>query len=92
LSKDGRTQLASYFTDYRLAINALKHGQGLEPHRTLGSLVYFGLQVRVQEICSAKRVTSPKSMSLVDADEAFVRRCAQLIEETSAITRSKDRI
>ena len=29
---------------------------------------------------------------LVDADEALVKRCAQLIEETSAIIRSKDRI
>jgi hypothetical protein len=44
LTKHGRTQLASAFIDYRLAINALKHGQGTSHTKLLARASNFGLQ------------------------------------------------
>jgi hypothetical protein len=63
LSKHGRTQLASDFTDYRLAINALKHGQGRSHAELLARASTLDFKSERRRFVRRRGVTSPKSIS-----------------------------
>jgi hypothetical protein len=71
--------LADTFDDYRLAVNVLKYGRGRSYAQLLtkpAKELEFHLEV---------------DDTLINADDQFVSRCAALIQEVSAIIRSKEK-
>jgi hypothetical protein len=92
LNEHDNQQLASAFTDYRLAINALKHGQGRSHTELLARASALDFRVRAAGDWFGEEGDISEVDVLIDADEQFVGRCAQLIEEASAVIRSKEHI
>jgi hypothetical protein len=82
----GSDQLAHQFNDYRLAINVLKHGRGWSYQELLAKSSQLAFKVRpiAEPFFFEGDVTEVDV--LIDVDNIFVRRCAALIQETSAIT------
>ena len=77
----GKVELAETFTDYQLAINVLKHGQGRR-----SSQLEFKIKPE-GELYFFEGAVSEVSVS-IDVDEQFVRRCAALIREASSVIAS----
>jgi hypothetical protein len=79
--------LARSFNQYRLAINVLKHGEGLSYDQLLAvsSKLEFKIRPKGEPFLSEGDVSEVGV--LVYADEAFVQRCAALIAQASAIIR-----
>lgn len=63
LNKHDKGHLASAFTDYGLAINALKHGRGRSHTQLLGRASTLDFKVRAAGDLFGEEATSPKSMS-----------------------------
>jgi hypothetical protein len=85
-----KDELADTFDDYRLAINVVKHGKG----RSYDELLSRGRQLEFE----AKPQNEPffhegdvsEVSTLINVDERFVRRCAALIEDVTAVIRSNE--
>ena len=88
LEKQGETALKGRFYDLQLAVNVLKHGRGRSydalvqkapslPFRVKGPDEYFFNEGDVSEVST-----------LVEVDDAFVRRCADVIREVAMALRS----
>jgi hypothetical protein len=81
--------LARTFDDYRLAVNVLKHGRG----RSYDQLLARSGEVEFEVKPPKESVVSEGDVSevgvLIDVDDGFVRRCAAVIEEVSAVIRSR---
>jgi hypothetical protein len=90
LEARGRRELASAITDYNLAINVLKHGQGrsYEKLRARVALVDFGVGNPDEPYCEGDVSEVPV---LIDVDERFVRRCAELIEQAADVIRKHEK-
>lgn len=81
LRAGGHADLADRFFDYRDAINVLKHGDGRSYEKLLarqGSLP-FTVKNRGQRFFDEGDVW--EGIRLIDADHAFVRQCAVIIDE-----------
>jgi len=83
----GMKELASAIADYRLAINALKHGEGRSHKELLARADKLEFKVRAggDHFYGEGDVTDVST--LVDVDDTFVRRCAELIEQASEAIR-----
>jgi hypothetical protein len=92
LDKHDEKHLASAFSDYRLAINALKHGQGRSRTELLARASTLEFKVRAAGDLFGEEGDVSEVDVLVDADEQFVRRCAELIQEISNFIRSKEHV
>jgi hypothetical protein len=92
LNQHDKAHLASVFTDYRLAINALKHGQGRSHTELLARASTLDFKVRAAGDLFGEEGDISEVDVLVDADEQFVRRCAELIQEASSFIRSRERV
>ncbi len=92
LNKHDKGHLASAFIDYRLAVNALKHGRGRSHTELLARGSSLDFKVRAAGDLFGEEGDISEVDVLVDADEQFVRRCAELIEEASNFIRSKERV
>ena len=89
LEDHDQSELAATFSDYYLAINVLKHGQGTSYDKlvlrrsslefTVGSPHEFYREGDVAEV-----------QVLIDVDERFVRRCAEIIEHAANFIRSRE--
>jgi hypothetical protein len=90
LRKHDRLDLASTITDYRLAINVLKHGEGRSHKELLTRAATLEFKVRAAggHFCEEGDVSDVGI--LVDADDQFVRRCAEVIEQASDAIRSQE--
>jgi hypothetical protein len=86
----GESRLGQSFNQHRLAINVLKHGEGPSYDLLLASSSELEFKVRPkgQPFLSEGEVSEVGAP--VDVDEAFVRRCAALIAEASAIIRERE--
>ena len=84
LLRHGKADLAAFITDYNLAINVLKHGKGKSYEKLLQRLDRLEFTVRGDhEVCEEGDVSEVDI--LVDVDDDFVRRCAELIEQASSV-------
>lgn len=84
----GQVDLASKITDYRLAINVLKHGEGRSHAELLSRAATLEFKVRAVVDHFQEEGDVSDVPILVDADDQFVRRSAQLIEQASDAIRS----
>jgi hypothetical protein len=88
LIQSGNTELVEAFNDYQLAINVLKHGNGRGYRQLLAKSPKLEFKVKPKgEALFFEGDVSEVSV-LIDVNEQFVRRCAVLIQEVSAIIRS----
>jgi hypothetical protein len=92
LEKKGELSLKEQFGNLQLAINVLKHGRGRSydalvakatdlPFRVMRPGEYFFCEGDVSEVST-----------LVEVDDVFVIRCAELIREVSAVIRNAGRL
>jgi hypothetical protein len=91
LNDHGKHELAKKFSDYRLAINVLKHGEGRSYESLLSRSAELGFRVKPKgEPFFAEGDVSEADV-LVDVDDKFVKRCATLIQEATGVIRSSER-
>ena len=83
LDAKGETALRGRFSDLQLAINVLKHGRG----RSYDALVDKANDLPFRVKLSAEHFFTEGDVSevstLIDVDDAFVRRCAAVIREVT---------
>jgi hypothetical protein len=93
LRKHQRDTLAQTVGDYKLAINVLKHGRGASYEGLLarGAELEFNVKPKGDYFFFEGDVSEVVGV-LVDVDDRFVRRCAALIEEASALIRSEEQL
>jgi hypothetical protein len=85
-----RDELAEVFGDYRLAVNVLKHGHGRSYEQLLARSCKLEFRVKPKEEYLFSEGDVSEVGVLVDVDDGFVRRCAALIQEASAIIRLEE--
>ena len=80
-------QLASAIIDYRLAVNVLKYGEGRSHQELLARADKLEFKVRADGDHFHEEGDVSDVGILVDADDQFVRRCAELIEQAAEAVR-----
>ncbi len=90
LTEAGHQRLARAFDDYRLAVNVLKHGRGRSYEQLLARSGEVEFKVKPPEENFFSEGDVSEVGVLIDVDDGFVRRCAAVIEEVSAVIRSKE--
>jgi hypothetical protein len=88
LRKHDKPDLASAIIDYRLAVNVLKHGGGRSHQELMARADKLQFKVRADGDHFYGEGDVSDVGILVDADDQFVRRCAELIEQASEAIRS----
>jgi len=83
LRKHHKPDLASTITDYRLAINVLKHGEGRSHSELMARADKLEFKVRADGDHFHEEGDVSDVSILINADDQFVRRCAELIEQAS---------
>lgn len=91
LRKHDKHHLASAIIDYRLAVNVFKHGEGRSHRELLARADKLEFKVRADGDHFHEEGDVSDVGILVDVDDQFVRRCAELIEEASEAIRSETR-
>jgi hypothetical protein len=91
LRKHGKPELASAFTDYRLAVNVLKHGEGKSHKELLARADKLEFKVRAPGDHFHEEGDVSDVGILIDADDNFVHRCAELVEAASEVIRAHER-
>jgi hypothetical protein len=92
LTAAGHYRLARTFDDYRLAVNVLKHGRGRSYEQLVARSGEVEFKVKPPEEDFFHEGDVSEVGVLIDVDDGFVRRCAAVIEEVSAVLRSKERV
>jgi hypothetical protein len=82
--------LAEKFNDYRLAINVLKHGRGRNYQQLLAKSSQLEFKIKPDGEPFFFEGDVSEVDVLIDAGDTFVKRCAALIQDASAIIRSKE--
>lgn len=82
-----KKELASAIFDYRLAVNALKHGEGRSHKELLARADKLEFKVRANGAHFYGEGDVTDVGTLVDVDDKFVRPCAELIEQVSETIR-----
>jgi hypothetical protein len=89
LDQLGHTELAETFNDYQLAINVLKHGEGRSYQQLLAKSSELEFRVMPEGEAFFFEGDVSEVSILINVDEKFVRRCAALIQEVSAVVRQQ---
>jgi hypothetical protein len=83
LRKHDKHHLAAAIIDYRLGVNVLKHGEGRSHQELLARAHELEFKVRADGDHFHGEGDVSDVGILVDVDDYFVRRCAELIEQAS---------
>jgi hypothetical protein len=92
LNQHQRLDLAQVFEQYRLAVNVLKHGRGRSYDRLLTQSTELEFKIKEPSEAFFHEGDVSEVVTLIDADDQFVRRCAALVEEISTFIRSEEKI
>lgn len=87
LIDQGEQALEERFGDLVLAINALKHGRGRSYDELVGKAEALPFRVKAPGQDFFFEGDISEADTLVDVDDAFVQRCAEVIGEVSAAIR-----
>jgi len=85
LADAGEDALASRFNDYYLAINVLKHGEGDSYRKLLAKQTSLPFMLWRSNNAGEREGDVSMVSILVDADDAFVEACADIIRAVSAV-------
>jgi len=91
LKDHGHPDLASTIYDYYLAVNVLKHGQGPSYTKLAARRASLEFAVGSPDQPYSEGDVSEVAV-LIDADEKFVRRCAELIEQAADVIRANENV
>jgi hypothetical protein len=80
----GRTDLADPIKDYNLSINVLKYGTGRSHAELMARKETLPFRISVPGHAFDEGDVSEIGI-LIDVDDRFVRRCAELIDQATAI-------
>jgi hypothetical protein len=83
LDAKGETALRERFADLQLAINVLKHGRGRSYDALVGKASALPFRVKLPDEHFFNEGDVSEVSTLIDADDAFVRRCAVVIREVT---------
>lgn len=89
LKKQQEDALARNIENYFLAINVLKHGEGRSYDTLLQRIDELDFTVKAKEQPFFDEGDVSEVSVLVDANDVFVKRCAELIQEAARILREK---
>ena len=92
LQKQSKSELASAITDYKLAINVLKHGEGRSHDDLLARATTLDFKVRASDDPFFEEGDVSQVDILVAVDDKFVRRCAALIDEARTLVSATEDI
>ena len=90
LRGQGEARLADTINDYKLAVNVLKHGQGRSYADLIMRASSLEFTVRTAGTFFSEGDVSEVGV-LVDVDDRFVLRCAELIEQAASIIRDREK-
>ena len=83
LDARGETALRGSFGDLQLAINVLKHGRGRSYDTLVGKANELPFRVKLPDEHFFNEGDVSEVSTLIDIDDAFVRRCAAVIREVT---------
>ena len=83
LDAKGETGLMERFGDLQLAINVLKHGRGRSDDDLVAKANALPFRVKLPDEHFLNEGDVSEVQTLIDVDDAFVRRCAAVIREVS---------
>jgi hypothetical protein len=79
----GQTTLRDSFSDLQLAINVLKHGRGRSYDALVGKADALPFRVKLPDEHFFFEGDVSEVSTLIEVDDAFVRRCAAIIREVT---------
>ena len=85
-----KTELAQVFEDYKDAINVLKHGKGPSYERLLERTTQLEFRVKLLGTHFFEEGDVSEVQTLIDVNEHFVMRCAEIIEEIALLLRLQE--
>ncbi|MFA9285490.1 hypothetical protein ACCQ08_11940 [Comamonas sp. SY3] len=85
LDAKGETALKETFSDMYLAINVLKHGRGRSYDELVSKATALPFRVKLPHENVFNEGDVSEVSTLIDVDDAFVRRCASVIREVSVV-------
>lgn len=83
LDAKGETALREGFSDLQLAINVLKHGRGRSYDALVGKANGLPFRLKLPDEHFFNEGDVSEVSTLIDVDDAFVRRCAVVIREVT---------
>lgn len=83
LDAKGHTALRERLNELQLAINVLKHGRGRSYDALIGEANGLSFRVKLPDENFFNEGDVSEVATLIDVDDAFVRRCASVIREVS---------
>jgi len=83
LDAKGATLLRESFSDMQLAINVLKHGRGRSYDALVDKASSLPFRVKLPDEHFFSEGDLSEVATLIDVDDAFVRRCAAVIREVT---------
>lgn len=87
LTQQGELALKTQFEDLQLAINALKHGRGRSYDALVNKAANLPFRVKLPQENFFFEGNGGEVSTLVEVDDAFVLRCAEVIREVSLAMR-----
>jgi hypothetical protein len=85
LIQEGETVLKEKFSDYRMAINVLKHGRGPSYDALVGRAASLPFKIKQPDETFFCEGDVSEIFTLIEVDDAFVQTCAKLVEDVSAV-------
>lgn len=83
LEEQGDFELRARFRDLQLAVNVLKHGRGRSYDALVQRACELPFRVKLPDVHFFNEGDVSEVSTLVEVDDAFVRRCAAVIREVS---------
>lgn len=87
LSDEGETALKTRFDDFQTAINVLKHGRGRSYDDLAKRATKLPFRIKSPDESFFEEGDVSEISTLIEVDDDFVRACARLVHDVSAVIR-----
>ena len=87
LVNEGEAPLKELFDDLQLAVNVLKHGKGRSYDALVGKAETLFFRVKMPGEAFFSEGDVSEVSTLIEVDDAFVLRCAEVIRDVSIVIR-----
>lgn len=87
LANQGEASLKELFDDLQLAVNVLKHGKGRSYDALVRKAETLSFRVKMPDEAFFSEGDVSEVSTLIEVDDAFVLRCAEVIRDVSVVIR-----